>query len=111
MLSRPQQSMQEHLLRDNSSTANNPVPPASQRTASIHPARLVGVAKTPGYSRSRVAGGHDLVDYIQSSKASGQTATRAKPKATKVLVHVTVEIGDGRKGTIDVHEGEPSSRW
>ena len=59
----------------------------------------------PGHGRSKVEGDHDLVDYIQSSKTAAQSKP-ARTKSAKVLVHVTVEIGDGRKGTIDVHEGE-----
>merc|ERR1712166_114899 len=58
---------------------------------------------TPGLARSNVASrGHDLIDYIQTKPA----ITPRPMKAPRVLVHVTVEIGDGRAGTIDVHEGD-----
>jgi len=58
---------------------------------------------TPGLSRSNVASrSHDLIDYIQTKPA----ITPRPMKAPRVLVHVTVEIGDGRSGTIDVHEGD-----
>lgn len=59
---------------------------------------------TPGLSRSNVnSRSHDLIDYIQTKP--GPTP-REHTKPAKVLVHVTVEIGDGRSGTIDVHEGD-----
>ena len=67
---------------------------------------LAGI--TPGVARSSVSHqGHDLVDFIQ---LRGPEKAPVHVKQGKVVVHVTVEIGDGRSGTIDVREGDTAQQ-
>jgi len=59
-------------------------------------------SQTPNELAAGTKGG-DLVSFIQSSKASPD---RARKRSGRVLLHMMVEIGDGRSDTIDVREGD-----
>jgi hypothetical protein len=49
----------------------------------------------------------DLVSFIQQSKHREATSpSKASKPLGKVMLHMTVEIGDGRSDTIDVREGD-----
>jgi hypothetical protein len=48
----------------------------------------------------------DLVSYIQQSAHREGSPKASSQARSKVLLHMTVEIGDGRTDTIDVHEGD-----
>jgi len=61
--------------------------------------------ETPNIGAAGTRAG-DLVSFIQQSKNRESPVKASRGSLAKVMLHMTVEIGDGRSDTIDVRDGD-----
>ena len=94
----------QYLQECNESTVVTALKAGSSPETLFTSGKSVGTTPAP-MQRSPGSKAGDLVSFIQHSKIDATKSPLSKAQG-KILLHMTVEIGDGRSDTIHVHEGD-----